>query len=511
MGPAKPTHGGLHLSATRVGTFKKCKRKWAFEYIARVAYAPSPWLAFGTLFHAHAERYFGKGLFPDLTVLERPVTSLTEDEQAARLFLTSLKHWPKYRPNYFEVEASFETAVPGGLFTGSVDLVLLPPRVVGDHKTTSDLKWAPSVGELITWEQPVCYSYNTAKRLDWKENSCRWVYTEKGTGRTQVVQTPKVSINYWEDQWLGTYVPLTTEMGELYAQQADPLELSGADDTDFCEAYGGCQFRHLCPSYKQRTSAALYEGFDDEEEMSMATSDTGTNHESDLDALLGTRPEAPEQDVGDTRTSEPDPDLDALFNPPARTNVAKAETPTPPPLVDKTPTAETNAKAEAEVAAKPKKEPKPKKLKGAVVIVAPANIAPEAADALAALRAMDTPSEPVQAQDEGPKAIPGAETKVFPAPPFTRENPAPGPLPVLEPVMAQVPTPGMVQLPQALGEGLSLLVSIYLSEPGALQGRSWVTAQTAVRELAAVYKDADLIVRAVETIIALRRVFGDTQ
>lgn len=489
MGPAKPSHGGLHLSATRVDTFAKCKRKWAFEYIQRIPYAPSPWLAFGTLFHAHAERYFGTGKLPAdfARLLVTPNDRLTEDEIAAKLFLGSLKHWPKYRPNYFEVERAFQTEVPGGLFTGSVDLVLMLEQIIGDHKTTSDLKWAPDVGTLITWPQPVCYSYHTSKELGWTENRCRWVYTEKATGRTQVVHTKDpIPFSYWEDEWLGTYLPLTTEMAELHAQQADPLELSGAQDTDFCEAYGGCQFRHLCPSYQQRNSAALFEGFDGDDTMA-----TDTN---DLDALLGTTPEAPEQDIGNTATSEPDPDLDALFNPPARTNVPSPKTEAPPPLADVTPTTETQAKAEAEAASKPKKEPKPKKPKStpAETVMAPVTIAPEARaalDALKSLGATETEAQEIVA-DEGPRAITGAETKMFPAP-----TPAPVP---------QGPV-----IPHALGEGLALLVGVYMSEPGALQGRSWTTAQTAVRELAQVYQGPDLIVRAVETIVALRRAFGD--
>lgn len=481
MGPAKPEHGGLHLSATRVDTFRKCKRKWAFEYIARVPYAPSPWLAFGTLFHAHAERYFGTGKLPDLALLTKPGNTLTEDETAAVLFMKSLKHWPKYRPNYFEVERSFSTSVPGGLFTGSVDLVLMLEQIIGDHKTTSDLKWAPDVGTLITWPQPVCYSYNTAKELGWKENRCRWVYTEKVTGRTQVVHTKDpIPFSYWEDEWLGKYVPLTTEMATLHRQGADPLELSGASDTDFCEAYGGCQFRHICPAYKMASESALYAGFDDDGETDMAAKT------DELDALLGATPEAPEQEIDETRTAEPDADLDALFNPPARTDVPKVDSKAPA-LVNPAPTAETEAKAQAEADAKPKKAKPQKGSKRALhvpeVIIPPVDIAPEARQALDALKAMNQP-EPTSA-------------------------PAPNPEPAPEAPARQVPPPGIpqIEVPQFIGDSLALLVAIYIDGPQAL-GPSYDVTKAAVVALAQKYQGSDLIVRACDVITNLRKAFG---
>lgn len=478
------------MSATRTDTFGKCRRKWAFEYIARVPYPPSPWLAFGTLFHAHLERYFTDGSLPDLSWLVKVLNGKyvpTDDEVAGKLAAASLPEWPKFAPGRFAPERPFRYEMPHGIFTGTVDLPDLWIKQIGDHKTTVSLKWAPTVDELLKWPQPVCYSYHTARELEWKENDCKWVYSEKGSGLRKVVQTPKMPFSYWEDMWEGTYVPLTKEMAELYAQGADPMELSPAEDTSYCDAYGGCPFKALCVD----VNTSLLGGWDD-----------GDSTMSELDALLGTAPEVT-QEVGETITTEAPAELSALddlLNPPAA-GAAPVESKAPA-LADPKPTPETEAKAAADAANKPAKKPRTTKPKSS----APPDATPEGAAALESLKAMRT--EPEAPVAEAPKEVAPIPT-LAPEPDETPIQHAANVSQAIHDIAPGLNPAAELVAMDALAQAAALLVGIYLQPQTAL-GASGPACISAVNGLAAQgHTDNALIIRAIPVILTLRKAFGD--
>lgn len=468
MGPAKPTHGGLHLSATRVDTFDHCNRKWGYEYLDGLPNNSfdAPHFRIGTAVHAWLERYFRYGRLPWL------------GRRTGMLAAGTLRHWRPYAKGRYLPEMGFSTPIKGkgveGLFTGTSDLVIPDVQGIGDHKTTVDLeKWAPTPDTLRTWPQPRAYGYNVARLMGWTGNvQFQWLYVEKGSGRTKPVKM-SMSTDELAEGW--SHVEHSSlKMLKIYDQKPKAEELSGASDTNYCNAYGGCPFKQVCPSYASNHSTSLFGDFDGENEMP----------KNELDELLGTDSEAREADeatdVGDTTTDEDGADIDALFNPPARTGTA-AVTSKAPPIVDATASTETKAKAKAEQAAKPSKaaKVKPTGAKRSVIVDVKADMKPEGAAALEAA---------TQARTET------AKVETTPSPPAAQPVPPP---------MAPQPA-----VPEWVGTALMALVRIYLT--GEL-GENFEHISAIVKKLEEKHKGNDqaIIVLGAQTIGNLRTAFGE--
>lgn len=225
-----------------------------------------------------------------------------------------------------------------------------------------------------------------------------------------------------------------------------------------------------------------------------------------LDDLLGTEPEAPAQEVGNTVTNEAPADLSALddlLNPPAGGQAAVESK--APPLADPTPSAATTAKAAAENAAKPPKVTKPKATKPAKN----PDVTPEGQAALDALKAMR--AEPEAPVADAPKAIQGVETKVITPPTPRPDQGRPEPVsPTLAAEIDRLQADGSTTtfMPDFMRDALGVLVNVYLNPTTAL-GKSGPAAVSAVQLLSQHYQGSDLVIRACDTIVTLRRAFGD--
>lgn len=263
-----PTTPTPLTSASEVTLFRDCQRKWAWTYVAGLRGPQSSAQALGDdVDEGQLQPYLKTGRPFDYT------------RESGYIAAAGLAYLPPPMTAGLEVQKHFNLPSASSVagkpapfgYQGYLDL-WLPQRgiaeisvpctsngitipIVADFKTTSDLKWAKTEGQLAKNVQAQLYAtwamYETGARVV----DLVWIYFQtrgpKRTKRTHLrVLAPDVAEQFQAiDRDAQSLMALKTAAGVKPGATLDPMNeyaLSLSPNPDMCESYGGCAFRHKC-------------------------------------------------------------------------------------------------------------------------------------------------------------------------------------------------------------------------------------------------------------------------
>ena len=243
----------MRLSASQINTYRDCKRKWMWSYVAKIKSPPNASAELGSAVHAQLEEYL-KGGNLDFTT------------EAGNIAASGLEHIPKPGTPGLKIEEEFQFTGPSGhAYLGYIDVEVppeagqakfgLPVGVVIDHKTTGDLRWQKSADDLKTDVQAQLYA--TRHFMEHQEAEgveLRWVYyltkRTRKSAVTSLIVTPEQT---WEQ-----FLEIEKTAVEMAAiKTTNPLDIEPT--VTHCNAYGGCPYQGNCnlsPFDKLRAAAS---------------------------------------------------------------------------------------------------------------------------------------------------------------------------------------------------------------------------------------------------------------
>lgn len=237
------------VSPSRINTLWACERKYVWEYILGLTSPnePDSPTDIGDKMHKQLELWFTKSVPPDDTLPGLMAQAL-------------LTKWPPPSPDLVieqHVQVVTANAWYHGYkdigyeqdFTNTITKKVLKLRVVGDHKSTSDLKWAKTPEKLETDPQTIVYSGAEMAEYSVQEVLTRWGYVT----RNRKPKTKMVQQIITEAQIEAGFDILDIAAMRIYELHAlaglpdglDPLSLEPTIDS--CFAYG-----KDCPHKKDR-------------------------------------------------------------------------------------------------------------------------------------------------------------------------------------------------------------------------------------------------------------------
>lgn len=250
------------LSASQVGKYLECNRRWGWEYLERIRPPAHPSAALGTRVHSLLEAWLKDGVLPP------------EDTHEGKIAREGIPHLPP--PHVAKVEGSFQVETPGGFrWKGFIDASHFmtpdgewsPPGwhvpgaipVIVDHKTTSNIKqWAKTEDMLRTDVQSQLYAYRGFELA--AEAGCttdlvalRWVYYQ--TARDKY-KSHKVHLVVHRDHVAEQIEGLDKVASEIRAIESEnPRALDLTPNPRACNDYGGCPHRERCALTKEEKGA----------------------------------------------------------------------------------------------------------------------------------------------------------------------------------------------------------------------------------------------------------------
>jgi hypothetical protein len=255
--PYKKKGRGLHLSATRVKLYDQgCPRKWAAQYVKGFdgkppkRLPPTPAMTFGTEFHRIAEEWLRDGTVPPNTL-------------EGATFRPGIKHWPEPGSDGLMVEVDFDVEIEGGLFQGQADVVMWDGKnlFIGDHKTTSSIRWAMDATKLSRDPQALFYAKIFMDKYGVDEATLKWVYYERAKNiyavPNTVETTSSVTREAVDTHW-NRQLKNMENMLAIYGQACHPSEVEANEN--FCYAYNReCPFKGHCDELKGYNMRSLEE------------------------------------------------------------------------------------------------------------------------------------------------------------------------------------------------------------------------------------------------------------
>jgi hypothetical protein len=226
-----------HISPSQVSTYKGCPRRWAYSR-QRPRAPQDERAAFRDRAHKVAEDWLENAVPPDPKTPE------------GLCIISGIHRLPL--PGTALVEHRFDRTFWGVTMTGRIDYLYGydPGRVIviGDHKTTGDLKWRKVPGhddpELDFWWDPQRIIYGTYAAAEWGVEyvAAHWNYYRrdgKGSEPTVLVESAE---------------GLAGRFAQLFAQYIGPMwHCYGAPPENYprnlsnCRAFGRlCEFADEC-------------------------------------------------------------------------------------------------------------------------------------------------------------------------------------------------------------------------------------------------------------------------
>lgn len=246
------------ISATQIGNYELCPRKWGFYKLEGIKPPPNKYAVRGSGTHKVLEAWLERG---------EPIDTTTE---YGRIAAPGVRFLPP--PKTGETEERFTFSTDNAVYVGFWDL-WVPPRdeddhyvSIYDHKTTSDFKWMKTGEDLKGDPQAVIYttaaialSAKLGVNVEDLTVYLKWVYyranaNNPGARLSQLVVMPD-----------GQYLPFEVDKGKAFmahseldarfqaldeiAAQMVEHHRQGCKATDLpyntggCGAYGGCPYR----------------------------------------------------------------------------------------------------------------------------------------------------------------------------------------------------------------------------------------------------------------------------
>jgi hypothetical protein len=220
--------GRLELSASQIGTFEACSRKWALSRV--LGSRSNAAAAKGSAVHSVLEAWLGEGKAPDAGT------------EIGRIAMTGIEHLP--RPGAGIVEDAFTLARGGYVLRGRKDLRVPDHRrpAVYDHKTTSGLQWAKSAEDLAVDVQATIYAAHELAEFPGAEAvDLHWIYyTTRAPFRSRKVSLAVLPSHVAERM---DAIDATAERIAAVAHLAPEFH---PPTPSACEAFGGCPYREEC-------------------------------------------------------------------------------------------------------------------------------------------------------------------------------------------------------------------------------------------------------------------------
>lgn len=233
----------LHTSASRIESFRLCKRKWAFQALDGLDGAQNPYAELGEVVHKLREDYLLYGKWPSRYTRE------------GKIALAGLDKIPP--PRSVEVERKFEFLLGRIRFRGRIDFLAwnngyraswgsLGIPLIGDHKTTSKEEYIKKPEQLVGGDpQGAIYGAYALSTTGAPFVDLHWSYMIKETRPREKQVRVRASRSQIEESF-GRVVNDAQEMLTLVQIQG----IRAADlepNVRACEAFGGCPYKSVCP------------------------------------------------------------------------------------------------------------------------------------------------------------------------------------------------------------------------------------------------------------------------
>lgn len=248
------------LSASQIGVWKECQRKWGWQYVAHLPRPQGPGAALGERTHRQLELYLLEG---------RPLQFTTEsgeEDESGYLAAEALPHLPAPKTPGLEVESKrapgdkregfyFSSPRTGIIYHGFIDW-RLPGDVptVGDHKTTSSIsQWALTADELKTDDQAILYSVDTMSKFQVPRVRLQWTYMQTRGARKSLPVIVELDSEHVAREFakLETVaVQIATTLYQVNDSWDDSARRAFVEaltpNPGACRNYGGCPYTSVC-------------------------------------------------------------------------------------------------------------------------------------------------------------------------------------------------------------------------------------------------------------------------
>jgi len=220
----------LRISVSQIKLFERCARAYFYEYGEPKRKSPSTKAAaFGSEVHTVLEGYLQGEEIPET--------------RAGRVASAGLKH---LRPaDELEIEANILMPVgdTGARILCRVDMLGTGEPYIGDHKTTSDFRWARSVHEISSDLQLLTYAYAAYHETQPEEVAVELVYYRTKGLPVSMAVGASVPWDRIADNWR----QVVEVVPKLQAIRENKTGAGIVGNSGACGDYGGCFHCDICP------------------------------------------------------------------------------------------------------------------------------------------------------------------------------------------------------------------------------------------------------------------------
>ena len=231
----------IKISASQCATYRKCHRKYSYEYVDGKRSPSTPKQEFGTNMHTELEEWMLYGKVPGM-VAQQGIKYLPDRSFVNRPDLPTIL-----------VEQQIDEELLGFFITGRMDIMLLASAraSIYDHKTTSNMKYALDSEGLSNDTSALFYALYVRLKYNISEIDLRWIYysatnpvigNRKPNGCREVIA--ELRDNAETDEKFHNLVVDMTRMIHIRENSIKPefCERNFAS----CETYGGCFHKSYC-------------------------------------------------------------------------------------------------------------------------------------------------------------------------------------------------------------------------------------------------------------------------
>jgi len=235
-----PDPDGDYISPSQIESWRLCRRKWAWNKIDKIQGLGNVAAEKGTIIHEVLEAWLkdGRAIDPDEVRTLSDGTMFKPGPIAA----AGLKHLPM--PKTCGTERFIHVKTQKAKYHGYIDWDLKGDvPVVGDHKSTSDFKWAKTEDDLRKDPQATIYAAAIMAETGAVQVELRWVYYQtKGAAKSK-----KVSLVVLKEDVERNFDELDVTALEINeARRTAKTALDLEPNVRACDNFGGCQYRENC-------------------------------------------------------------------------------------------------------------------------------------------------------------------------------------------------------------------------------------------------------------------------
>lgn len=254
------------LSATQIGDWNECRRKWAFKVIDRNRPPQDPSAVLGERVHKILEEWLTLGKQPDRSEVytyERAGQIIMR--HPGRIAESGLHLLPAPGP-HLRVEDQLELRSRSSQWGGRVDLHYVDEHtgvpVITDHKTSSNIARYALHDDPSDPERYIGYNVQALLYAAWAMNKYRvaqvdlaWVYYST---KSSPERSKRVHLRVHRDRiapHLDVIDTTAAEMWRAYHLVGSAKELPLPESLHVCRKYGGCPYFEICLTPEEQLHA----------------------------------------------------------------------------------------------------------------------------------------------------------------------------------------------------------------------------------------------------------------